>query len=159
MYVDLFVFLKGKDSITIQMNEKGFYLKDFFWTEGNICYGCVQDACHYANSWMMNVCKTLFHFLVTQGVKTLMPELGCRNPDMHENLNAWWKKVGCVLSFDFSMRAWVNCFICNHQTHWFWMFHESEGCHTSRGPTSEMIIFLIFYFATLVHACLISQVS
>jgi len=50
MYVDLFVFLKGKDSITIQMNEKGFYLKDFFWTEGNICYGCVQDACHYANS-------------------------------------------------------------------------------------------------------------
>ena len=41
MYVDLFVCLKGKDSITIQMNEKGFYLKDFFWTEGNICYGCL----------------------------------------------------------------------------------------------------------------------
>jgi len=104
----------------------------------------VQDACHYANSWMMNVCTTLFHFLVTQGVKTLMLEPGCRNPNMHENLNAWWKKVGCVLSFYFSMHAWVNCFICNHQTHWFWMFHENEGCHTSRGPTSEMIISLIF---------------
>jgi len=104
----------------------------------------VQDACHYANSWMMNVCTTLFHFLVTQCVKTIMPELGCWNPDMHENLNVWWKKVGCALSFDFSMHVWVNCFICNHQTHWFWMFHESEGCHTSRGPTSEMITFFIF---------------
>jgi len=54
---------------------------------------------------MMNVCTTIFYFLATQGVKTLMPELGCRNPDMHENLNAIWKKVGCVFSFDFSMQV------------------------------------------------------
>jgi len=41
MYVDPFVFLKGKDSITIHTNEKGFYPKDFFWIEDNICYGCL----------------------------------------------------------------------------------------------------------------------
>jgi len=39
------------------------------------------------------------------------------------------------------------------------MFHESEECHTYQGLTFEMIISLTFYFATLVHACLISQVS
>ena len=65
----------------------------------------MRDAYHYANSRMMNVCTTIFYFLATQGVKTLMPELGCRNPDMHENLNAIWKKVGCVFSFDFSMQV------------------------------------------------------
>jgi len=51
MYVDLFVFFKGKDSITIQMNEKGFYLKDFFLDRGQyMLWLFVQDACHYANS-------------------------------------------------------------------------------------------------------------
>jgi len=40
MYIDLFVILKGKDSITIQMNAMGFYPKEF-WIEGNICYGCL----------------------------------------------------------------------------------------------------------------------
>jgi len=38
---DLFVFLKGKDSKTIQMNEKSFYPKDFFLNECNVCYGCL----------------------------------------------------------------------------------------------------------------------
>jgi len=120
-----------------------------------VCARCMS----LCQSWMMNVYTTLFHFLVTQGVKTIMSELGCRNPDMHENLNVWWKKVGCALSFDFSMHAWVNCFICNHQTHWFWMFHESEGCHTSRGPTSEMIIHLTFSFTKFMWTCLNLQMS
>jgi len=31
MYVDLFVFLKGKDSLTMQMNEKGLLSESFFF--------------------------------------------------------------------------------------------------------------------------------
>jgi len=48
MYVDPFVFLKGKDSITIQMNEKGFYLKDIvFGLRATyvmvVCARCMSD--------------------------------------------------------------------------------------------------------------------
>ena len=42
----MFIFLcffKGKDSITIHMNEKDFYPKDFFWTEDHIYYGCLCE--------------------------------------------------------------------------------------------------------------------
>jgi len=39
------------------------------------------------------------------------------------------------------------------------MFHESEGCYTSRGPTSEMIIHLTFSFAKFMWTCLNLQTS
>ena len=83
------MFLKEKDSITIQMNENGFYLKDFFGLRATyvmvVCARCMS-LCQLMNDECM---YNPFHFLVTQGVKTLMPKLGCRNPDMHESLNAW----------------------------------------------------------------------
>ena len=106
MYVDPFVFFKGKDSITIHTNEKGFYPKDFFFGLRVTYVMVVCARCMSLCQLMNDECMyNPFHFLVTQGVKTLMLEPGYRNPDMHENLNAIWKKVGCVFSFDFSMQV------------------------------------------------------
>jgi len=46
MYADLFGFLKRKDSITIQINEKGFYPKDFFGLRATyiivVCGRCIS---------------------------------------------------------------------------------------------------------------------
>ena len=71
----------------------------------------------------------------------------CRNLDMHEKLNAWWKQ--CWLCFV----LWL--FYASRSQ----LFHESEECHIYRGPTYEMSISLTFSFIILLYACLNSQVS